>query len=438
MYMTKFTSTEALATWKYAVSMLGWNPNARQDLKSLAHELWESLTETKQGLLLVLDPYSPNQFFTASFFRIVKSKPGWLDKTERSIFLEAVALSPKMKPKLAIDFIHLAPQKYQHFLASNPCIGKVAIEMLLGKSDSRINSALAINPSLSVDQCSFLASKAKGEALSTLLHTYRFSDPHMQAIRSGMKESNTSHSPANIDFLEGRLASVEDFKNKLDHWLVESNVNSIIGCLYNQNIAHLLVDLLEADRFPGYQVLSNVSEIPWLLPYFGEALTHPFQEETLKLEVARQVGTQLPLLALLAVDDSEWVRAASVARMPVNATSLLKELAFDESSESVLAALIQHPALPMEAQEAIMTKVNDPVLLRQIATRTTRLPATFFHYALAVEPSLLGYLAQHPSCPDEIRLDAENSLIFVERLAAMANPKVDRKRLKEGATPINV
>lgn len=417
--MKKSNSNAALAQWKHTVSMLGWNERNFAYLRELAAELWPDLKRTRQGLLFVLSEFCPAQIRLECVQDVLPKRPSWVTAQEWHIFLEAIATSKYLDTAAAALVYQTAPKKYRQFLAENPQTPSDIRKDLLASGKPNFLTALSRNPGLDSDEILELASIGQQDIVRNLLQNNRRSRHALIAISSTIDMADPQISDV-ASFLSGALCSKEEFLNQIDQWLVKGDVNAMLGALYNPDVSFSLAERLKhTSASHHYQLLLASTEQMSMGEEASILLSHPMQEESVKVAVAAHANTTYETLIKLAVDESPAVRAAAVSNFPqLSHASLLYQILFDEDAEEVLASLLVRPELSNEVRAGISPKISDPWLLREVVKNAPTLPSNFFHYAIAAEPSLLGYSVQHPNCPEVFINEAKNSAIPVERVAA--------------------
>lgn len=417
--MDKLNSNAALAQWKHAISMVGWNSNYKEYLCELADELWPVLVNTRQGLLFVLSEHCPAEYRNECLNELLPKRQSWLSTQEWHIFLEAIAASLHLDA-ISADIIYTkAPKKYRAFLAENSATSPAIRHRLLDSEKSDLLQRLSKNPSLSPVEIARLSQTGHPDTVRNLLQNFRYNQKALSIINSEIP-SEVNRCPDIRGFLQGALCSEEEFCSHIDQWLLEIDISSILGALCNPRVHSKVSSCISPTSFANYyQLLIAGAENMSMGEEASFLLTHQIQEESLKIAAANHPKISLDSLVKLAVDESPIVRSAAVRNMPIlSNSSIFYQILFDEESEEVFAELLARQELPTNEKAKITDKVSDPWLLREIIKRAPQLPEEFFHYSLAVEPSLLGYLVQHNDCPKTLIEHARQSSVEIERIAA--------------------
>lgn len=417
--MDRLNSNAALAEWKHAVSIVGWNNNYNEYLHELAKELWPVLRNTRQGLLFVLSEHCPVEYRNECLNTLLPKRQTWLSNEEWRIFLEAIAISSSLDA-ISADIIYTkAPKKYRAFLAENSATPTNIRDRLLDSGKNDLLQRLSKNPSLSLEEINALSQAGHADIVRNLLQNFRHNQEVLSTIRSKIPIEINRH-PDIIGFLEGALCTEDEFRSRIDHWLLETDINSILGALCNPRVHSKVSTHISPTSFANYyQLLIAGAENMSMGEEASFLLTHQVQEEPLKIAAANHPRTSLESLIKLAVDESSIVRSAAVKNMPVLSNpSIFYQIIFDEESEEVMAELLTRKEVSLKEKAKITSRVSDPWLLREIVKKAEQLPEEFFHYSLAVESSLLGYLVQHDNCPEVLIGYARQSSVEIERIAA--------------------
>jgi hypothetical protein len=418
--MNTLDSNAALAQWKYTVAILGWHEKDKyaEYLDKLASSLWPALANTRQGLLFVLSSFCPNRYFREALIEILPKRPDWVSSQEWHIFMEAAATSDKLDTDLSNMLFSKAPKKYRTFLAQNPAVSADVREKLFQEGKPAVLLELSKNSNLSTKEIKSLVGLSNTDILKNLVHTFRKNPLALHVIAQNLLDAEKHREI--YDFLQGALCSEKEFELQIDHWLLKSNTNALFGCLVNSTVIRQTYERLRhTSSTTRYQMLVASTESKSISEEMGLLLSHHLQDEQLRLLATSHPSTSMEALINLSVDESPNVRASAIRNIPENPPSgLFEQLAFDEDSEEALAALLMRPELDTSYRVKLMMKISDPWLLREIMKGADELPEEFFHYAISLEPSLLGYAVQHKNCPDTFVGEALKSSIEVERIAA--------------------
>lgn len=416
--MSEYSASEALALWKHASNMLGWNKANRHALYGLGFSLWDSMQRSKEGLLFILDGNAPEALAIEESIKIIRKKPEWLTRAECNLFLEALATSSHISEDVAISILEYAPVFAKALLAGNPKLSPRAVEVILSSGTTKTLVALSKNPRLPEFAFQELLKIKNSEIHNNLVMSAPHASPDTVSRYSSLLSKSSLISTDMISYMKGSLLTESDASVHVDSWILYNNRAGLVGLARNsqcsEEIANKIIDLGD------YQMLMGLAGNPRTGIESLALLAHPFRHESIKLNVASNPSVNTELSARLLVDESPNVRATVLDHQLNLSPSLLTEVLFDEDNEDVISRVYVHASSTGTMKINMLPRITNPQAIRDIVKTLSSQPAEFFHYALALDPSCLGYLVQHPDCPSEFVEQAKASSLITEQIAANA------------------
>jgi len=416
--MNEHRASESLALWKHASNMLGWNKSNRHALHELGLSLWNTMKNSKEGLLFILDGNAPENLVVEESIKLIRKKPEWLTRSEFNLFLEALATSSHITEEVAIAILEHSPVFAKMLLAGNPRISHRTVATILSAGSTKILVALSKNPSLPEFAFQELLTIKNSEIHNNLVMSSNSIREVLVSRYSSLLSASSLLSSDMISYMKGSLLAESDASVYVDSWILYNNRAGLIGLARNsqcsQEIATKIIDLGD------YQMLMGLAGNPRTGLEALALLAHPFRHESIKLSVATNPSTDTELSVRLLADESPNVRATVLTHKSNLSPNLLAEVMFDEDSEDVIARLYTHTSSNVSMKVSMLPRITNPQALRDIIKTLSSQPVEFFHYALALDPSCLGYLVQHPDCPSEFVEQAKTSSMITEQVAAEA------------------
>lgn len=384
-------------------------------LEDLAAEHWELLEGSRESLVFLLSPHIPPALHEKLILGVLKQRPDSVNAKEYKLFIEAVAASRYLSSSITSKIMKNATKRTIRILAENLCLPQDTASEILNDpqyafvrneviahtklSDHDINQIIDMN-STTLAESLLTNPYAPKETLQVVLSKFF---PHLKTTVSQRVFAENETQP-NFQSTAG---------------VVTGNLNVIRGLASNPELAR---DYCEYIIQTGdHQALLLLARNSGVSEQVISHLIHPFQYDEIKAVAAANPNISDTSFYSLFADSSVNVRLS--AALNINKTmspGVINELLFDEISEDVKVALMCRPEAKNETIDKYSTTIKSSSELKKLIKKAPELSSLFFHYALALEPSLAGYLVQRAECPEEIAETLFSSPVLAEREAALS------------------